>query len=93
MTLNICIDYYYCRVDTFSIEIVPDHHYELRKPHPHPDVIPKGKFRCFVCQELLPERLFGDYICSRKVCLFCFPYVDEGEVAFLVAFDKAHGYS
>lgn len=90
-TLNIRIDYYYCRVDTFSIEIVPDHHYELRKPHP--GAIPKGKFRCFVCQELISTKFFGDYIGHRKVCFFCFPYVDESEVAFLVAFDKSHGYS
>ncbi len=75
-------------VDELTIEVLPC--YDFIKPHP--EIVPEGMFRCFICQKLKGPKHYGDIVFDQKVCKECYPFVTEWGVGCLVKFDSRRGF-
>ena len=64
------------------------------RPNPNPpeDIIPKGSFRCFVCQQIKGKKQFGDIIRDKKVCRECYHYVTDWGVGCSIKWDRSRGF-
>lgn len=57
-------------------------------PYPaDPEHSPK-RFRCFVCLRTMGKRKFGGVISGKPICRWCYPYVDERFIGWLINREK-----
>jgi hypothetical protein len=81
-------------VTEITIEILT-HWWEPRIPHPTPKelaTVPE-QFRCYACGQAKSRKHFGGYILRQRVCLACYPWVDEADIGALIRWDERHGYT
>ena len=78
-------------VDELTIDILPC--YDFIKPHPLPETVPEGMFRCFFCLQIKTPKHFGGLLHNQKVCIECFPYLTEWGVGCLIKFDRRRGFT
>lgn len=51
----------------------------------------KGSFVCANCLMKRKAKAFGGFRAGAKLCILCYPYVDEHELKGMLTFDKNHG--
>jgi len=51
-----------------------------------------ASFRCYSCLQRKGKKHFGGLVLDKRICRTCYPFVEEGDVAAMIRFDRKHGF-